>query len=186
MEDTEIVELFLARDEKAVTVTAAKYGKSLRKIARNICSSEPDAEECENDTYLSAWNSIPPHEPRDYFFAYLAKIVRAKALNVIKARETKKRKALFAELSDELEECVAGTENVESVIDSKELSKAVSDFLRTLSKEKRIVFLRRYWFFDSVSDISLRLGFSEGKVKTILHRTRNELRAYLGKEGWKI
>lgn len=186
MEDEKIVELFLLRDEKAIGLTGTKYGGSLRKIALNICGNLSDAEECENDTYLAAWNSIPPHEPRRYFFPYLAKIVRAKALNKVREETAQKRSAQLTELSDELESCLPGKENVEETVDAKVLSGAVSDFLRTQSEEKRNIFIRRYFFLDSVSDIAERTGISEGKVKTVLFRTRAALKDYLRKEGWNI
>lgn len=186
MEDGKIIDLYLERNEDAIKQTTVKYGKSLRKIALNVCSNESDAEECENDTYLAAWNTIPPNEPRTYFFAYLAKITRSKALNIVKAMSTQKRRAEFVELSAELENCLADKDSVEAEIDAKALSKAISDFLRTLSEEKRNIFMRRYFFLDSVSDISDRLDISEGKVKTVLFRTRNELKEYLNNEGWCI
>lgn len=186
MEDEKIIDMFLARDEDAIKHTAAKYGRSIRKIAFNVCGDEYDAEECENDTYFTAWNNIPPHEPRDYFFPFLAKIARSKALNRVRALSAKKRKAEFVELSSELEECMSGNDSVDEAVDSKALGRAVNDYLRKISEEKRIIFMRRYFFFDSVSDISGRLGISEGKVKSVLFRTRNDLKDYLEKEGWNI
>lgn len=186
VEDGKIIDLFLLRNESAISETKAKYGSALRKTAFNICGNDSDAEECENDTYLAVWNTVPPHEPRQYFFAYLAKIIRARALDRVKAAAAQKRRAEFVALSSELEACLPGRDNVEESSDASALSRAVSTFLRTESEEKRNIFIRRYFFFDSVSDISSRFGISEGKVKTALFRTRNELKEYLRKEGWSL
>ncbi len=186
MEDNKIIDLFLARDEEAIKQTSAKYDNSLRKIAYNICGNKLDSEECVNDTYLAAWNSIPPNEPREYFFPYLAKITREKAINLVKTLSRQKRKAEFIELSQELENCLSGGNNTEENFNAKELSKTVSDFLRTVKEEKRNIFIRRYFFMDSISEISERFNISESKVKTTLSRVRNELKIYLIKKGWNL
>lgn len=186
MDDGQIVELFLNRDENAIRHVSEKYGSSLRKLAVNICGDGYIAEECENDAYLGAWNSIPPHEPRDYLFPYLAAITRAAAIDWCRKASRKKRSASFVELSREMEECLPSPSDTESETDGILLSSDVSDFLRSVSEEKRTVFIRRYWFGDTVSDIARRFSFSEGKVKSILHRVRKELKAYLEKEGYTI
>ncbi|MDE6731938.1 MAG: RNA polymerase sigma factor [Oscillospiraceae bacterium] len=180
MEDDEIVELFLARDESALAKTAEKYGKRLRALALHICGDLSAAEECENDTYLKAWNSIPPHEPRNYLFSFLAKITRCTALDRVK-KEARER---TSELTEELENTLPSPNDVEKRLDGKLLSEAISAFLRTQSAEKRNIFLRRYWFTDSVSEIARRFSISEGKVKSVLFRTRNALQEYLKKEGF--
>lgn len=180
LNDNEIVELFLARDESALTKTAEKYGKRLRALALHICGDLTAAEECENDAYLKAWNSIPPHEPRTYLFSFLAKITRCTALDRVK----KDARARFAELTEELENTLPSSDDIEGRLDGKLLSEAISAFLRTQSAEKRSIFLRRYWFTDSVSEIAKRFSISEGKVKSALFRTRNALQEYLKKEGF--
>lgn len=180
MEDDEIVELFLARDEAALGKTAEKYGKRLRALALKICGDMTAAEECENDAYLKAWNSIPPHEPRTYLFSFLAKITRCTALDRVK----KDARARTSELTEELENTLPSPSDVEKRLDGKLLSEAISRFLRAQSAEKRSIFLRRYWFMDSVSEIAKRYSISEGKVKSVLFRTRNALREHLKKEGF--
>jgi len=186
MDDAFIVDRYIARDEKAIEYTSKKYGKKLYRLANEIVNDAHTAEECENDTYLRAWNSIPPHEPRDYFFAFLAKIVRFIALDRYKEMSRQKRKAEFVELTTELEDILSGGNNTEGEIEGGQLNEAVNHFLRNLPQEKRNVFLRRYWYMDSVLDIAERYGYSEGKVKTILFRVRNDLKEYLEKEGYKL
>ena len=186
MDDGKIVDLFLARDESAVRLASEKYGARLRMLAQNICGDPHTAEECENDAYFGAWNSIPPHEPRDHLFPFLAKITRSSAIDSCRKLSRQKRSAVFLELSREMEECLPSTSDTESEADSILLSGIVSDFLRSLSEEKRGVFIRRYWYMDPISDICRRFSCSEGKVKSMLFRVRKELKAYLEKEGYII
>ena len=186
MDDSRIVDLYLARDEEAIRSTKEKYGRKLRGIAFNVLCDSSDAEECENDTYLRAWNSIPPHEPREYLFAYLAKIIRCAALDRVKERLRLKRNAEMVALTEELEACLPASDDVESEIEGIELSHTISNFLRKISAEKRYIFLRRYWYTDSTKEIADRLGCTEGKIKTTLWRTRNELRQYLKNEGFDV
>lgn len=185
MDDRDIVELFLNRDEDAINETANKYGSKLNGIAKNILGSEADAQECENDTYLDAWRLIPPNEPRNYFFAFLAKIIRHKSLNYCKRYNTQKRKAIIVELSKELEQCLKSSDVGDNLLDN-EVGKLISSFLRKEKEETRIIFVRRYWYLDSISDIANKFKISESKVKSILFRTRNKLRFYLEKEGINI
>lgn len=186
MDDNMIVSLFLAKNEDAISETQKKYGKILRKISLNTGLSSSDSEEIENDTYLAAWNAIPPHEPRTYLFSFLAKIARQKSINKVKENTRLKRKADFVELNDELESVFCFSDNVSEKIDENTFSSFVSAFLKSVSKEKRIVFIRRYWFLDSINDISVLTGVSKGKVKTLLYRTRLELKEYLAKEGVEV
>lgn len=183
MEDGEIVELFLKRDETAISRTSEKYGKSLRSLAYKVCNDMTDAEECENDTYLKAWDSIPPHTPKTYLFSFLARITRCIAIDRVKRAARQKRSVQFLEMTRELEDSMPGLCDVESQLDGKILSEAVGKFLRTLTAEKRCIFLRRYWFMDPISDISKRYSISEGKIKSVLFRTRKALYDYLVKEG---
>ena len=186
MEDNLIVELYLSRDENAIAKTAEKYGKSLNMLAFGFLEDHTVADECENDTYFAAWNAIPPHEPRDYFFPFLRKITRQICLNRIKESKRQKRRAEIVEMSAEMAVCLPALENVESELEAKALGRAISDFLKTLSKERREVFVRRYWYLESVKSISKNCKISESNAKSILFRVRNELRLYLEKEGYQV
>lgn len=186
IEDEIIIDRYIVRDESAISYTADKYGKQLVAIANRICDDLDIAEECENDTYLRAWNSIPPHEPRGYFFTFLAKITRNLALDRYRESNRLKRSATIVELTGELSEIIAGNDDATANAESEELKNYINSFLRTLHKEKRNVFIRRYWYMDSVAEIADRYGISEGKIKTILFRVRNGLRQYLKKEGYYI
>ena len=183
MDDSGIVGLYLLRDEAAVTQTAEKYGSRLRALAYGIVGDRQTAEECENDTYLEAWSSIPPHEPRDYLYAFLARITRHLALNCCRERSRLKRSAYLCELGEELEQCIPSPGDEQCRVEDMTLRDALNAFLGKLEPEKRCVFLRRYWYLDSVADISKRFAISESKVKTMLFRCRNQLREYLEKEG---
>ena len=186
MEDSQIVELYLSRDESAVAHTGEKYGARLRAIAHRITEDPGAAEECENDTYLEAWNAIPPHEPRSYLFAFLARITRHLALDRCKERSRQKRSGQLVPLTREMEQCIPSPHDPEKVVDARLLSAAVSAFLRTIGQEQRNIFLRRYWYLDSVSDIAARFSISQSKVKTTLFRTRNALKQYLKKEDFLV
>ena len=186
MDDNLIVGLYLQRDETAIRQTAERYGNRLRSLAIGIVNDRQTAEECENDTYLEAWNSIPPHEPRDYLFAFLARITRHIALNCCRDRNRLKRSAYICELSEEMEQCIPAPDDNVCRIDDLALSEAVNRFLAGLDDEKRNVFLRRYWYLDSIADISKRFSFSESKVTSMLFRCRKELREHLIKEGYTI
>ena len=183
MDDARITELFLRRDETAITAAAEKYGPRLHALARNLLGSDADAEECVNDAWLEAWNRIPPHEPRDYLFPFLAKIVRAKALNRVRARTAEKRGGELVPLTEELAELLPGPGNTEGAAEAADLAASVSRWLRGVSAEKRRVFLRRYWYAASVREIAEACGMSEGKVKSLLWRARRELKRHLEKEG---
>lgn len=186
MDDNRIVELYLHRDETAIEQTAEKFGNRLRSLAYGIVEDLQTAEECENDTYMEAWKSIPPHEPRSYLYAYLARIARHISLNCCRERSRLKRSAFVGELSAELEQCIPAPDDLECRIDEMALSEAINGFLGTLSEEKRTIFLRRYWYMDSIASISRRFALSESKAKTMLFRTRNQLRKYLEREGYTL
>lgn len=186
MDDSTIVDLYLARDEEAIRLTKEKYGRSLRRIAAGILHDTSDAEECENDTYLKTWNQIPPHEPRTYLFPFLARIIRCDALDRLKMKLREKRNAEFVALSDELSAILPAPEDVESEVDGIELSRVISAFLREQEPERRSIFLRRYWYMDSVHEIALRFGCTDGRIKTLLYRVRNDLRQYLEEEGYTL
>lgn len=186
MDDAGIVNLFLRRDEAAIAAAAEKYGPRLQALARNILGSDADAEECLNDAWLEAWNRIPPHEPGDYLFAFLAKLVRARALNRVKAMNAEKRSAELVSLTEELSGMLRSADDTEAAVEAKELSAAVSRWLRGVSEEKRRVFVRRCWYAEPVRQIAVRYGISESKVKSLLLRARNELSKQLEKEGYHL
>lgn len=186
MEDNRIVELYLMRDETAIKQTTEKYGSRLRSLSYVIVNDKQTAEECENDTYMEAWNTIPPHEPRNYLYAFLARISRNISLNCCRNRNRLKRRAFICELSTEMEQCIPSPDDVECRIDDIALGNAINGFLAKLDEEKRNIFVRRYWYLDSVAAISKRFVLSESKVKTTLFRCRNGLREYLEKEGYTL
>ena len=186
MEDKKIVDLYWERSESAIEETAKKYDKYCSTISYNILKNEEDAKECVNDAYLKTWNSIPENRPT-FLSSYLGKIVRNLSLNVYRLKTAKKRAGEGVDvLLSELEECLLSTETVESEIETIELSKLISAFLRRQKKEVRLIFVRRYWYMDSIEEISKRYGFTEGKIKSTLFRCRNGLREYLLKEGVAI
>ena len=186
MDDNKIVDLYLSRDESAIARTADKYGKRLYSLAYGITDDKQSAEECENDTYMKAWDSIPPNEPRDYLYAFLGRITRHIALNLCRDRKRIKRSALICELDAEMDECIPSPDGTECRVDSIVLGDAINGFLDELDGQKRNIFVRRYWFLDSVEDISRRYSVSEAKVKSVLLRCRKKLREHLIKEGFSL
>ena len=184
MDDALIVELYWQRDEQAIEQTAKKYAERLRRIAGNILQDPETVKECENDTYLAAWNSIPPHRPDQYFFTYLAKIMRNRALDRYAEQTAQKRDGKLVELTAEMEQCFPSKENVEQALQQKELAGAISAFLRRQTKVRRDLFLRRYWYMDSVTQIAQQYRFSQSNVKSLLMRVRKDLKKYLEKEGY--
>lgn len=186
LDDNKIVELFLLRDETAIKQISEKYGSRLRSLAYGIVNDQQTSEECENDTYMEAWNAIPPHEPRSYLYVFLTRITRHISLNCCRNRSRLKRSAFICELSAEMEQCIPAFDDVENRIDDMVLSEVINGFLGKLGEEKRNIFIRRYWYLDSIADISKRFVLSESKVKTILFRSRNQLRKHLEKEGYTL
>ena len=187
MDDSKIVDLYLSRDESAISHTASKYGSSLRNIASKILNDYTAVEECENDTYLTAWNQIPPNEPRTYLFPFLGKIIRCIATDEVRRRNRLKRSAIICELTAEMEECLeSDASGLDETVNAQELGAVISSFLKTCSTEQRKVFVRRYWYFDSIQEISESYGFSKSKVKMILSRMRIGLSAFLQKEGYQV
>ena len=186
MDDNKIVELYLLRDETAVKETSEKFGTRLRALAYGIVNDYETAAECENDTYMQAWNTIPPNEPRSYLYPFLARITRHISLNCCRDRSRLKRSAFICELSAEMEECIPAPDDVECRVDDIVLGEAINGFLGKLDEEKRNIFIRRYWYMDSIAEISKRFGLSQSKVKTTLFRCRIRLREHLEKEGYTI
>ena len=186
MEDNRIVELYLLRDEAAVRQTAKKYGSRLRTLAYGIVNDHQTAEECENDTYMEAWNAIPPHEPRSYLYAFRARIIRHISLNCCRDRSRLKRSAFICQLSAEMEQCISAPDDAACRMEDMALREVLNGFLGSLDEEKRNIFVRRYWYLDSVSAISKRFALSESKVKTTLFRCRRQLRQHLEREGYTL
>jgi len=186
MEDREIVQLYWQRNEDAIAATREKYGIRLRKLSFDIVKNGETAEECEADTYLQAWNAIPPHAPWDYLYAFLARIVRQRSLNCCRDCSRLKRRAHILALSREMEQCIPAPDDTACRVDAMELKQALEQFLDTLSEEQRGMFLRRYWYMDSVADLAARFGCSQSKVKVVLHRCREKLRRTLKEKGWEL
>ena len=185
LEDEKIVALYMERSENAIIETASKYGSFCRTIAFNILSNYTDAEECENDTYLAAWNTIPPTRPAK-LSTFLGRLTRNIALDKYDYYTAQKRNSKFDLLLSELDDCISVPDNVEEEYEAGQVAKIISEFLRSRDYESRNVFLRRYWYADSISDISERFGMSESKVKSMLFRTRKKLKQYLKREGMII
>lgn len=186
MQDEKIVELYWQRDESAIRETQEKYENYLYKIAYNILSDKEDSHESVNDTYLAAWNSMPPHKP-NVLSTYLGKLTRRISIDIFRKRNRIKRQASEYALSlTELEDCISGDNSPEKDYEAKVLGEAINSFLRTLSVDARNVFIGRYYFLDSVKDVAKYCGISESKAKTLLFRTRNSLREYLKKEGFDL
>jgi len=183
MEDREIVALYWRRSDRAITETETKLGSYCFAIANRILSDPEDARECVNDTYLAVWNAIPPHRP-EHLAPFVGKITRRIAVNRLASRCATKRQGEETALAlEELAECIPDRGAVEEDVEAAELSAALNRFIRGLPKKQRDVFVCRYWYVDSVADIALRFGYSQSKVKSMLHRTRGQLRKYLDKEG---
>lgn len=185
MDDERIIGLYWDRKEQAITETSSKYGSLCFRIANNILASHEDSEECVNDTYLSVWNNIPSNRP-ERFSAYIAKITRNLALTRYDYVSAKKRNPDAVCSLDELGDCVSGRETVESTIENRRIEEAINSFLWRQTKEKRDVFILRYWYFESLQDICQRTGFSLSKVKSMLFDLRRKLRDYLESEGVEL
>lgn len=182
MEDDQILALYQARDEAAIVETQRKYGRYCFAIANNILQNSEDAEECVNDAFRGAWDTIPPSRPT-VLATYLGKITRQTALNRLRHRNAEKRGGgETAAALEELGECVPSGQSIDEHLEAEELTRAINAFLAGLTAEERRVFLRRYWYFDSISAISTRYGFRQSKVKMMLKRTRDKLLRQLKKE----
>lgn len=181
MEDTQILDLYFQRNETAIRETDIAYGGKLRGLAERIVDNREDGEECVSDTYLAAWNTIPPQRP-NYFFAWLAKICRNFAFGILDKRGAAKRSAQVVTLTAEMEQCIPDSRR-EAELEGAEIGRILNEFLGMLSEESRILFLRRYWYAESIEEIARRYGMGQSKVKTSLHRTRTRLRAHLAREG---
>lgn len=182
MEDEKIIELYWERNQSAITQTEQKYGSYCRRIADNILYDREDCEECLNDTWLRAWNSMPTERPR-ILSAFLGAITRNLSLDRYRRKHSAKRgKGEIPYIFDELRDC-AGREEPSAHIEQKELISGINRFLAGLDTESRVIFVRRYWYMDSIGTIAGRLAVSESKVKSSLFRSRKKLREYLEREG---
>ena len=184
MEDTQIVDLYWTRSEHAITETAAKYGKYCYAIAYRILANAEDADESVNDTYLDAWNAMPPHRP-SLLSTFLGKITRRLSIDRWRKCSAEKRGSGELPLAlEELNDCIPARETVEQAIECKELAGAINGFLACLPETERDLFVCRYWFLASVRELGRKFQISESKVKTTLFRTRKKLSDYLQKEGY--
>ncbi|MFS0838783.1 RNA polymerase sigma factor [Paenibacillus sp. 1P03SA] len=185
MEDREIIQLYFARNEKAIEETSKKYRNYCTRIARNILFSAEDAEECVNDTFLGAWKAIPPKSPVN-LSSFLGRIARNIALDKFDYYTAKKRSKEFETILDELNDCLPSSDNVESRFEEQQMAGAISHFLKSIHEDHRNIFLRRYWYSDSMAEIASRFSISESKAKSVLFRTRKKLQTYLMKEGYAV
>ena len=186
MDDAQIVQLYWDRNEQAIHATSDKYGNYCTLIAKNILGNQEDAEECVNDTYLNAWNAMPPHKP-NILSTFLGKITRNISFNRYKHNSADKRgggemPAVLEEISD----LVSGMDDVEQAFDQKELTKAIDTFLDSLSPKKRSIFISRYWYTDRISEIAVRHNMNDGAVSMTLHRLRLKLHNYLLERGFEL
>lgn len=185
MQDHDIIELFFARKETALSITAEKYGHSLLRLSENITKSKSDAEKCVSDAYLAAWNAIPPEMPT-CLFAWLAKVTRNASLKRLEARASKKRAAETVELSAELCECLPAGEHPLDALESKRLNDVIDGFVRALDEDMQYIFMRRYFFAESIAEIQSATGFSASKIKSKLMRARQKLKEILIKEDFSV
>lgn len=186
MDDNGIIQLYWDRNDQAIGATSEKYGHYCKAIARNILNNEEDAEECVNDTYLSAWNAMPTHWP-EHLATFLGKITRNLSFDKYRRDHAQRRGGgEIALVLDELADCVSDADNVEQIIDHQELIKTIDSFVRSLSTDKRNIFVRRYWYADSVSDIAKAYGMLQVTVSKTLERTRKQLKAYLTERGFDL
>lgn len=182
MEDDSIVNLYWARSENAISETSKKYGNYCYSIAYSILGNVEDADESVNDTYLDAWNNIPPHRP-SILSTFLGKITRRISIDKWRGRTAEKRGGgEIVLVLDELSDCIPSNQSVEREVEAAELSQLIDNFVMSLSPMERRVFICRYWYLDPIADIAQRFGFSQSKVKMMLHRQRKNLLNHLEKE----
>lgn len=184
MDDQNIIEMYFDRNENAIKETDIKYGKLCMGIAYNILNDHFDSEECVNDTYLSVWNQIPPTRPTN-FRAFLCKITRNISLKRYNFNHAAKRNRMTEVSFSELES-ILSDQDCQSVLENEYLANLISDFLRSEKEDARNVFLRKYWFFDTVEEIAERYSFTESKVKSMLSRTRNRMKDFLLQKGARL
>lgn len=182
MEDEEIIALFFQRSERAIRELDHKYGKIFYNISYRIVNSREDAEECVSDAYLGAWNAIPPERPHP-LLTYMVKIVRNVSLKVYYRKEAAKRSGRYTMAMEEIEGCIGASADVEDEIGARELARIIEGFLDTLTVKERVIFMRRYAYMDSYSDIAKRMGISEKNVSVRLALVRRKMKKYLVERG---
>ena len=182
MEDSQIIELFFARSEQAITELDTKYGSVCHKLSYQILNDQFDAEECVNDAYLGTWNAIPPQRPNP-LLTFLCRIVRNLSVKRYHANTASKRNSIYDVVLSEVEKDVMAPETVEGEVEAKALARIIEQFLDSLSLENRVSFMRRYWFSDTYEEIAVRVGLTEKNVSVRLNRLRRQLKEHLKKEG---
>ena len=185
MEDQQIVDLYFSRSESAITETDRKYGRYCHSIAYNILEDHEDAKEIVNDTYLKAWNTIPPNRP-DPLKPYVGMISRHLSLDRYEEYHTQKRGGQVPLVLEELAECIPDNDSREDIGESVALKDALAKFIRSLPDKTQMIFLRRYWYASSVAEIAEEYGMRENSVNVLLHRTRKKLKDHLQKEGFDL
>lgn len=185
MEDSQIIDLYFKRDEAAISETAAKYGAFCHGIARNILSIDADADECVNDTYLRAWNAIPPQKPIR-LGAWLGKVVRNIALDLWKKNHRQKRYAGMEQLLDELQDCIPSPQTVQHEMEEKELTEVINEWLLSLSQKDRVLFVRRYWIGKSINELAREYGTTPNSLAKRMFKLRQKLKLTLEQEGYSI
>lgn len=184
MEDQQIVALYWQRDQLAIEQTERKYGSYLKKVAYNILYDLEDCAESVNDTYMAAWNAMPPHRPQA-LCAFLSKLTRRISIDLLRKKQSAKRFGGEYDLSlEELKGCIPGGDDPEEAVNGRALVKSIESFLRQLPEKNRNVFIGRYFYMDPVKDVARYCGLTENYAKVLLHRTRTALREYLQKEGY--
>ena len=182
MDDRKIIELFFERSEQAIIELSKKYGSVCERVAFHILNNRQDTEECVNDAYLGVWNTIPPQEP-DRLLSYVCRIVRNLAVKKYHRNTAAKRNSIYDVALDELENCFPSSVSVEAVCDANETAKMINAFLATLDQKNRVLFVRRYWYSDSIEELAKRFGTNNHNISVRLSRIRDKLKKYLIKEG---
>lgn len=182
MQDSEIIDLFFQRTERAIAELEQKYGKILLQLAGRYLANRQDVEECVNDTYLAVWNSIPPNRPIA-LGGYVCKILQNHAIEKFHANMAKKRSVAYEVSLHELEACIPSLESIDDALNVKLLSEAITRFLERLPRENRVIFIQRYWFLADYETIAEKTGLSVKNVSVRLTRMRRQLKRYLLEEG---
>lgn len=185
MDDSKIIELFFERSEQAIAELSEKYGKIIKKTAFNILGNEADAQECVNDAYLGVWNTVPPQSP-DPLLTYVCRIVRNQAIKKYRSNTAAKRNSFYDAALDEIESCLPSGFSVEDEISAKALSEEINAFLSSISRENRIIFVKRYWFGEDTAEIANDMNLSRHNVTVKLSRTRQKLKKHLNEKGFGI
>ena len=186
MNDSEIVDLFFIRNEDAIGECDKKYGIPLRSLGNRITNDSGTTEECIDDTYMGAWQTIPPCEPRSYLFAFLSKIMRTRCIDSLRTKTREKRGSSVTVLSDELVGAAGSPLTADGEAMKNELTSLIEKFLLSQKDEARYIFVLRYFYMEEIRSIAIRLFITEGKVKTVLKRQRDKLRIYLRLHGYTV